>query len=101
MTFLRKKNIQIDFSVQHLSELRLKSHLLKQTLIGKRCETHRNHLSQILLSANQKNETDFKKLVVSRELFGGAGVLWEIHIENIKNLTINSRIYWLTSQNEN
>jgi hypothetical protein len=72
----------MDFSVQKLSELTLKSHLLQQTLIDNECEVHIHHLSQILLSANQKNETDFKKLVVSRELFGGAGALWEIHIAN-------------------
>ena len=27
-------------------------------------------------------KSDFRKLVISRELFGGAGALWEIHIEN-------------------
>ena len=39
-------------------------------------------LSQRLLLANQKNEMNFKKLVISRELFGGAGALWEFQIEN-------------------
>lgn len=41
-----------------------------------------DYLSQILLAADNKNEDEFKRLVISRVLFGGSGALWEIYIEN-------------------
>ena len=79
--FLKKK-IPIDFSDENVSELTLKSDLLGQTLIDNGLGIYVDHLSQIRLSADKKNESEFRKLVISRELFGGAGALWEIHIEN-------------------
>jgi len=79
--FLKKK-IPIDFSDENVSELTLKSDLLGQTLIDNGLGFYIDHLSQIRLSADKKNESEFRKLVISRELFGGAGALWEIHIEN-------------------
>ena len=80
--FLTKKKIPIDFSEQNVTELTLKSDLLGQTLIKNGMGFYVDYLSQIRLSAENKNETEFKKLVISRELFGGSGALWEIHIEN-------------------
>jgi len=82
--FLKKKKILIDFSDKNISELTLKSDLLGQTLIDNGLGFYVYHLSQILLSADKKNELEFRKLVISRELFGGAGALWEIHIDNTK-----------------
>jgi len=79
--FLKKK-IPIDFSDVNVSELTLKSDLLGQTLIDNGLGFYIDHLSKIRLSADKKNEAEFRKLVISRELFGGAGALWEIHIEN-------------------
>jgi len=79
--FLKKK-IPIDFSELNLSELNLKSDLLGQTLIENGHGFYVDHLSQIRLVAENKNESKFKKLVISRELFGGTGALWEINIEN-------------------
>jgi len=80
--FLLKKKKPIDFSEQNVSELTLKSDLLGQTLIDNGLGFYVDYLSQIRLAADNKNESEFRKLVISRELFGGAGALWEIHIEN-------------------
>lgn len=80
--FLKTKKISIDFSDENVSELTLKSDLLGQTLIDNGFGFYVDHLSQIRLSADKKNESEFRKLVISRELFGGAGALWEIYIEN-------------------
>jgi|TARA_B110000046_G_scaffold183731_1_gene220528 hypothetical protein len=80
--FLKKKKIPINFSNKNLSELTLKSDLLGQTLIDNGLGFYVEYLSKIRLAAEKKNESEFKKLVVSRELFGGSGALWEIHIEN-------------------
>ena len=80
--FLKKKKIPIDFSDENVSELTQKSDLLGQTLIDNGHGFYVDYLSQIRLSADHKNEVEFKKLVISNELFGGAGALWEIHIEN-------------------
>lgn len=80
--FLKKKKIPIDFSDKNLLELTQKSDLLGQTLIDNGLGNYVDHLSQIRLAADNKNESEFKELVLSRELFGGAGALWEIYIEN-------------------
>ena len=80
--FWKKKKRPIDFSEQNISELTQKSDLLGQTLIDNGLGFYVDYLSQIQLAADNKNESEFRKLVISRELFGGAGALWEIHIEN-------------------
>ncbi|MBR9831441.1 hypothetical protein GYB57_04780 [bacterium] len=80
--FLTKKKVPIDFSDENVSELTRKSDLLGQTLIDNGLGFYVDYLSAIRLAAENKNETEFKKLVISRELFGGSGALWEIHIEN-------------------
>lgn len=80
--FLKKKKIPIDFSDKNVSELTVKTDLLGKTLIDNELGFYVDHLSQIQLSADKKNEVEFRKLVISRELFGGAGALWEIHIGN-------------------
>lgn len=80
--FLTKKKVTIDFTDENVAELTLKSDLLGQTLIDNGIGFYIDHLSQIRLAADNKNEAEFKKLVISRELFGGSGALWEIHIEN-------------------
>ena len=80
--FLKKKKTPINFSDKNVSELILKSDLLGQTLIDNGLGFYTDYLSKIRLAAENKNESEFKKLVVSPELFGGSGALWEIHIEN-------------------
>jgi len=80
--FFKKKNILINFSDENVSELAQKSDLLGQTLIDNGLGNYVDHLSRIRLAADNKNESEFKDLVLSRELFGGAGALWEIYIES-------------------
>jgi hypothetical protein len=82
-TCLKKKQIPIDFSEENVSELTQISDLLGETLMDNGLGFYVGHLSQIRLAADRKNETGFKKLVISRELFGGAGALSEIHAENL------------------
>jgi hypothetical protein len=81
--FFKKKKIPINFSEKNIAELNQKSDLLGQTLIENEMGFYVDYLSQIRLAAYNKNESEFKKLVISRELFGGSGALWEIHIENL------------------
>ena len=81
--FLTKKEFAYCFFMeQNVSELTRKSDLLGQTLIDNGLGFYVDYLSQIRLAADNKNESEFKKLIISRELFGGAEALWEIHIEN-------------------
>lgn len=80
--FFRKKKIPIDFSDENVAELTKKSDSLGQTLIDNGMGFYVDYLSQIRLAADNKNEEEFKKLVISRELFGGAGAIWEIQIVN-------------------
>jgi hypothetical protein len=78
----KKMRETIDFSDDNIAELIKKTDLLRQTLSENGKGFYIDYLSLILLAAENKNESEFKKLVISRELFGGAGALWEIHIEN-------------------
>jgi hypothetical protein len=80
--FWKKNKTPIDFSEKNIAELTKQSDLLGQTLIENGMEFYVGYLSQIKLAANNKNESEFRKLVISRELFGGSGALWEIYIEN-------------------
>ena len=63
--FLKKKKIPIDFSDKNVSELTLKFDLLGQTLIDNELGFYVDYLSEIRLAAENKNESEFKKLVVS------------------------------------
>lgn len=86
----RKKEIPIDFSDQNVSELTKKSDFLGNILIENGFGFYVDHLSRIRLSADNKNEKEFRKLVVSPELFGGSGGLCDINIENAtKNRQFN------------
>ena len=76
-----KSEKQIDFSnanVEAFSEL---SDKLGDTLIKAGFGLYVDYLSQIRLAADKHDEETFKKSVISSELFGGSGALWEIWIE--------------------
>jgi len=77
-----KSEKRIDFSnanVEAFSEL---SDKLGDTLIKAGFGSYIDNLSQIRLAAGKHDEETFKKLVVSRELFGSSGALWEIWIDD-------------------
>ena len=68
LDFLKKKTI-INFSDENISELTLKSDLLGQTLIENGMGFYVDYLSQIRLSADNKNDKEFRKLVLKSGLF--------------------------------
>lgn len=58
------------------------SDLICEILIKNQMVFYADYLSLINLSAKKKDEAEFKNLIISRNLFGGSGALWEIYIEN-------------------
>ncbi len=76
-----KKDLPINLSDENVIELRRISDSLGQTLIDNGLGFYVDYLSKIRLAADNKKEKEFKRLVISRELFGGSGALWEIYIE--------------------
>ena len=73
---------RIDFSSANVEALSELSNKLGDTLIKAGFGSYVDYLSQIRLAAGKHDEETFKKLIVSRELFGGSGALWEIWIED-------------------
>lgn len=80
--FIRKQDSVIDFSNEKVELLSTLTDKLGDTLIKSGFGFYVDYLSEIRLSAAQGDEGKFKKLVVSPELFGGSGALWEIWIED-------------------
>ncbi|PKP18637.1 MAG: hypothetical protein CVU07_01535 [Bacteroidetes bacterium HGW-Bacteroidetes-23] len=74
--------MSINFSDENISEFRQKSNTLEEILLKNGLGLYVDYLSKIRIAAENKNELEFKEIVISRELFGGSGALWEIHIEN-------------------
>lgn len=72
----------IDFSDENVAALTKLSDQLGDTLIKSGFGFGVDHLSQIRLAADRHDNEEFKKLVISRELFGGSGAIWEIWIED-------------------
>ena len=81
LNFFKNTERPIDFSNDNIERLTKFADELGDTLIKTGFSLYVDFLSQIRLAAEQHNEEKFKKLVISRELFGGAGALWEIWIE--------------------
>jgi hypothetical protein len=74
----------IDFSVDNVERLTNLLDELGDTLIKAHFGNYVDYLSQIRLTTENHDTEAFKKLIISRELFGGAGALWEIWIEDKK-----------------
>lgn len=81
LDFLKKKSL-INFSDENISELTLKSDLLGQTLIENGMGFYVDYLSQIRLSADNKNDKEFRKLVLKSGLFRGNGSLRDTQMKN-------------------
>ena len=77
-----RKDRKIDFADENIEELAKLTIELGETLIRANLGFYVDYLSCIRLAAEQHDIETFKKKVISRELFGGAGALWEIWIED-------------------
>jgi hypothetical protein len=72
----------IDFADENIAVLNKRTDSLCQTLIDNGYGFYVDYLIKIRISAENKNEEKFRELVISRELFGGSGALWEINIDD-------------------
>jgi hypothetical protein len=80
--FWKKKDKPINFSEKNITELTKQSDALGEILIQNGMPFRAEYLSLIIEAAKNNDEVEFKKLIISRDLFGGSGALWEIYIEN-------------------
>ena len=80
--FFKRPKEMIDFSDENVEALTKLSDQLSDTLIKSGYGFGADYLSQIRLAADRHDNEEFKKLVTSRELFGGSGAIWEIWIED-------------------
>lgn len=80
--FFKRPEKPIDFSDDNVKALTKLSDQLSDILIKSGYGYGVDYLSQIRLSADKHDIKRFKTLVISRELFGGSGAIWEIWIED-------------------
>ena len=76
--------VSINFSDENVALLSSLTDGLGDFLIHSNFGVYVDHLSQIRLYAEKKDEDAFKNNVTSATLFGGSGALWEIWIENLE-----------------
>jgi len=80
--FKKRKQLEhLDFSEENIEKFIIISDLIGDTLIKSGYGYLVDYLSQIRLRAEERDSNGFKKLVISNELFGGAGSLCDIWIE--------------------
>jgi hypothetical protein len=72
----------IDFSQNNVERLATITDNLRDTLIKAGFGVYVDQLSQIRLAAERQDKEAFEKQVINRGLFGGAGALWEIWIND-------------------
>ena len=82
-----KKTLTIDFSDDNVKHLTKLSDELGETLIKADLGFYVDYMLQIRLAAERHDSDEFIKRVISRELFGGSGALWEIWIEDKQQQT--------------
>jgi hypothetical protein len=80
--FFKRQEKPIDFSDENVEALTNLSDQLVDTLVKSGYGYGVDFLSQIRITANKHDNETFRKLVVSRELFGGSGAIWEIWIDD-------------------
>ncbi|MET1259882.1 hypothetical protein ABV409_11080 [Flagellimonas sp. DF-77] len=82
-----KKHKNLDFSDENIESLSESVVDLKNILskIGTNIGSH--ELNNVLASAMKKDSKSFKKSILTNELFGGAGALWELYCgdDNLQN----------------
>ena len=76
-----KQGKQLDFSDENVKKFAVISDLIGDTLINSGYGYFVDYLSQIRLKVEEHDSEGFVKLVLSNELFGGAGSLRDIWIE--------------------
>ena len=80
---LFRPNQTLDFSDSNFEQLSKSISNLQETLATAHFfDPYVPYLDQVLNTARIKDSETFKKLVVSNELFGGSGALWEIYIND-------------------
>ena len=83
----------MDFSETNLENLTRISDELGEILLRADLSFYIDFLSEIKLSAERHESKLFKKLVLSVEIFGGSGALWEIGIEEKQLQTKFERLF--------
>lgn len=80
--FFKRQEKPIDFSDENVKTLTKLSDQLGDILVKSGYGYGVDYLSQIRIAADIHDNETFKKLVISRELFGGSGAIWEIWIDD-------------------
>jgi hypothetical protein len=65
-----------------VDELKNQTTRLRETLQNNGFSSYNFRLSNALAAAQIGDEIKFRELVISNEIFGGAGALWEIYIDD-------------------
>ncbi|MDG4717349.1 hypothetical protein [Winogradskyella marincola] len=76
------RNKELNFSVENIESLTKSVTELKDVLTKIGTSVGQQELTNVLASAMKKNSKLFKKYVLTNELFGGAGALWELYCGN-------------------
>ena len=88
LNFFKINERPIEFSEAYVEKLSKIADDLGHTLIKAGFGFYVDILTKIRIAAKQHDNETFKKLIISRELFGGAGAMWEIWIEDKQLHTI-------------
>ncbi|WP_421804210.1 hypothetical protein [Flagellimonas sp.] len=74
-----KRNKELNFSDENIESLTKSVTELKSVLDEIGTSLGQQELTNVLASAMKKDSQLFKKYVLTNELFGGAGALWELY----------------------
>ena len=80
--FIRNKDL--NFSEENIESLTKSVTELKNVLTEIGTSLGQQELTNVLASAMKKDSILFRKYVLTNELFGGAGALWELYCGNDK-----------------
>ncbi|XCF07515.1 hypothetical protein ABI125_06570 [Tamlana crocina] len=76
------RNKELNFSEENIESLTKSVTELKDLLTKIGTSLGQQELTNVLASAMKKDSVLFKKYVLTNELFGGAGALWELYCGN-------------------
>jgi hypothetical protein len=76
------RNKELNFSEENIESLTKNVTELKDVLTKIGTSLGQQELTNVLASALKKDSKLFKKYVLTNELFGGAGALWELYCGN-------------------